>query len=234
MRFENVPALPVLIAVGVLGLAACSDSSSEEPGSPVVPISEQKPGVAIRFQTNGTGSCNFDASLEDLNLAALNADDFNQSSMCGACMEVEGASGKVRVRVVDICQGCAPNQFAMTQQAFEAMASADLQLSVTWRYVSCPVVGPLRYRIKEGSNPYWAAIQLRNHSLPIYKLEWQKDGAWIALQRQPYNYFVEPAGMGEGPVKLRVTALDGQVLEDTLPRITEGLLVDGASQFEAD
>lgn len=234
MRLANVSSLPVLISAGALGLLACSDAS-EDPGAQVVPISDKRQAVAIRFQTNGTGSCNFDANPENLNVAALNADDFNQAGMCGACMEVEGAVGKVVVRVVDVCQGCAPDQFALTPQAFESMASSDyLLMNVSWRYVSCPVVGPLRYRIKEGSNPYWAALQLRNHRLPIKTLEWLRESTWVPLQRQPYNYFVESRGMGGGPVQLRVTALDGQVLEDTLPRITEGLLVDGAGQFEAD
>jgi expansin len=234
MRFENVLSAHVLMAVGVLGLTACFDSS-DEPGGPIIPISDMKEGMAVSYSTDGSGNCNFDASPDDLNVAALNSNDYALSAMCGACVEVEGPSGKVRARVVDVCPGCTADQLALSKQAFGAMGSSDfLEVNMRWRYVTCPVAGPVRYRIKEGSNPYWAAIQVRNHRLPIQKLEWEKGGEWVPLNREPYNYFVEPSGMGEGPVRLRVTASDGQLLEDTLPRIFEGLVIDGSSQFSAD
>ena len=105
------------------------------------------------------------------------------------------------------------------------------RVQTRWRLVSCAVQGPVRYRIKEGSSADWTAIQVRNHLLPIKKLEWEKSGTWVEVTRQPYNYFVEPSGMGAGPIRVRVTATDGQQLEDTLPQVIQATIVIGAAQF---
>ncbi len=233
MRATSPLSPHALLPLCLLGLMACN--TGEEPGGPLVPISDKKDGRALRYDTDGTGNCNFDASPEDLKVAALNTNEYAQSAMCGACAEVEGPKGKVRVRIVDLCPGCAPDQLALSPQAFDTVASGGtLEAPVSWRFIACGVEGPVRYRVKEGSNQYWTALQVRNHRLPVQKLEWQKAGTWVTLQRENYNYFVEPSGMGEGSVRVRVTASDGQVLEDTLPYILEGLVVDGAAQFAAD
>jgi expansin (peptidoglycan-binding protein) len=145
---------------------------------------------------------------------------------------VEGPQGTVRVRIVDSCPECGSGHLELSKQAFAKIAPlVDGRVTTKWRYVSCVVQGPVRYRIKEGSNPHWTAIQVRNHLLPIQKLEWQKSGSWVEAKREPYNYFVEHSGMGEGPVRVRITASDGQKLEDTLPRIEASTTVDGAAQF---
>lgn len=235
MRRENVPSPYVLIAAGVLGLTACSDSTtSEDP--PVVPISEGKESVAIRIESDGTGNCNFDSLPGERHVAALNNTDYASGTMCGACAEVVGPDNKkVLVRIVDSCAGCTAEQLGLSKETFDAMGASNLlQTSIRWRYVTCPVEGPVRYRFKEDSNPYWVAIQVRNHRLPIQKLEWEKSGTWVEVPRQPYNYFVEPSGMGPGPIRVRVTATDGQQLEDTLPQVIPATIVDGAAQFKAD
>jgi expansin (peptidoglycan-binding protein) len=51
------------------------------------------------------------------------------------------------------------------------------------------------------------------------------------VPREPYNYFVAPGGAGPGPVHVRITASDGQTLEDMLPAVSDGGLVQGAAQF---
>jgi expansin (peptidoglycan-binding protein) len=234
MRHEKALSPYVLFAAGMLSLSACSGTSPE--GGPVEPISDQRQSTATRIESDGTGHCNFSASPDDLNLAALGNTDYVNGAMCGACLEVEGPNQKkVVARVVDSCSGCSAEQIALTKQVFDKMGAADLLwTSIRWRYVTCPVVGPLSYRFKEDSSPYWVAIQVRNHRLPIQKLEWQKNGAWVEVKREPYNYFVEPGGMGPGPIRVRVTASDGQQLEDTLPQVIQATVVQGAAQFEAD
>jgi expansin (peptidoglycan-binding protein) len=232
MRFENVFSPHVLIAAGVLGLTACSASNPQE--EPVSALSEDRQSVATRIASDGTGNCNFSPSPEDLNVAALSPTEYAEAAKCGACAELEGPNKKkVRVRVVDSCSGCTADQLGVSPQVFEAMGAGDLlQTTIHWRYISCPVQGPVRYRFKEDSSQYWVAIQVRNHRLPIQKFEWQKDGAWVEVPRTAYNYFVENAGMGPGPLKVRITATDGQVLEDTLPTVLQATVVDGAAQFD--
>jgi expansin (peptidoglycan-binding protein) len=234
MRRENLLSPHALIAAGMLSLAACARTGPEgEVPVPVEPISEAADTLAKRIESNGTGICNFDESPEDLSLAALNEAEYREGAMCGACVEVVGPNQKpVVARVVDRCYWCAPEQLGLSKQVFDQMGASDLpQTAIRWRYVTCPVTGPVQYLFKEGSSAWWAAIQVRNHLLPIQKLEWQKDGAWVELPRTSYNYFVQD-NLGPGPVRVRVTASDGQQLEDTLPEVASSLLIPGAAQFQ--
>ncbi|WP_224361379.1 expansin EXLX1 family cellulose-binding protein [Hyalangium versicolor] len=189
----------------------------------------------MRIASDGTGNCGYDVSQEDLNVVALSPTDYAESSMCGACMEIEGPSGKkVLMRVVDSCSNCAVSQVGLTPQGLDAVGAGEmLQTDVTWQYVSCPVQGPIRYHIKDGSSEYWTAIQVRNHIIPITKLEYQRNGGWVTIKREQYNYFVEPSGLGKDPLRVRVTAQDGQTLEDTIQSAAwGGANFDGAAQFK--
>ena len=65
---------------------------------------------------------------------------------------------------------------------------------------------------REGSSRSWVAIQVRNHRLPITKLEVLPSGesAWRNAPRQSWNYFVVEGKVASGPIRVRVTAIDGQ------------------------
>ena len=230
-------------AVCLLGLSACSSSDPSDPSSlPETPPGEVidgvraltafKDGIATWYDATGAGHCGYDPSPEDMDVAAMNAPEFNNSAMCGACAEVEGPQGTVRVRITDSCPECNVGHLDLSKQAFAKISPLVAgRVQTRWRLVTCAVQGPVRYRIKEGSSQWWAAIQVRNHLLPIQKMEWLKNGAWAEVKREPYNYFVEPAGMGPGPVRIRITAIDGQQLEDTLPQIAANQIFNGAKQF---
>ena len=75
--------------------------------------------------------------------------------------------------------------------------------------------GPLSFHFKDGSNPQWSAIQIRNHRYPIDTLALRDDhGSFVALERQPYNFFVGKA-VGNGPYTLRVTDTRGHAHVET-------------------
>ncbi|HYO51871.1 expansin EXLX1 family cellulose-binding protein [Archangium sp.] len=228
----------------LLSLAACGPDSSLDPkaGDESVhvegelasaPLGDFRSGLITYYNATGAGSCSFDASPEDLDVAAIAERDYAGSAVCGSCAEVQGPLGTVRVRIVDVCPGCTTaGHLDLSSQAFAKIARPiDGRVPVRWRFVSCPVTGPIRYRFKEGSNPWWTALQVRNHARPIQKLEWWNNGQWVAIQRLSYNYFVQSSGMGSGSIRIRVTASNGQVLEDTLPGIRAGQTLDGRAQF---
>jgi expansin (peptidoglycan-binding protein) len=229
MRATPLFSLRSFTVAWMLGLAACS---SEELIDELVALEEFRPGIATWYEATGAGHCGYDASPQDMDVAAMNAPQFAGSAVCGACAEVKGPQGTVRVRIVDSCPECLAGHLDLSEEAFAKIAPVSAgRVNTEWRLVSCAVAGPVRYRIKEGSSADWTAIQVRNHLLPIQKLEWQKAGAWVEVKREPYNYFVEQKGMGKGPVRIRITATDGQQLEDTLPEIKERTTFDGAAQF---
>ena len=108
------------------------------------------------------------------------------------------------------------------------------RVPVTWQIVAGPVTGPVAYRYMESSSRFWTAIQVRNHRLPITKLEIMPKNHtdWINVERRAYNYFVHSTPIPAGPVRVRVTALTGATLLDTLPEPQSDLLVQGDAQFQ--
>jgi expansin (peptidoglycan-binding protein) len=212
--------------LGLLFLACTSPAGS------TIPLGESQDGIATWYDADGSGNCSFDPSPVDLDVAALNTPQYAGAAMCGACLQVDGPSGSVTVRVVDRCPECASGHVDLSRQAFEKIAKlGDGRVSVKWKPVSCALSGNVGYHYKDGSSEYWTAIQVRNHRLPVKQLEVRKGTEWVALPREPYNYFVAKSGVGPGPVTVRITASDGQTLEDTLTPAASDVAVVGSGQF---
>ena len=195
-----------------------------------------KQGKATYYDYSGADAvaCGFDIT-SDTDVTALPDPDYAESASCGVCVDVTGPKGKVTVRVVDRCPDCEAGHIDLSAQAFAKIADPSLgRVSITYRAVACNVTGPMSYRVKEGSSEYWTAIQIRNHRLPIAKLEYMKDGAFTAMTRESYNYFVDQSGVGKQPsgIALRITAVDGQVVTDTIPGPEAGQVFAGAAQFK--
>jgi expansin len=185
------------------------------------------------LSADGDGACMFGPSPEDLDVAAMNAPQWAGSGVCGACAVVSGPRGTVHVRIVDLCPECQAGDLDLSPQAFDQIAErAAGRVPISWQLEACGVVGNVRYHLKDGSSQWWTAVQVRNHRLPVRSLAWWSGGAWVDLQRQGYNYFVAPGGTGPGAFHVRVTAWDGQALEDDIPSADENATYDGHAQFE--
>jgi len=191
-------------------------------------------GVATYYDATGAGACSFDATPNDLDVAAIDMPEWNGSAQCGECAAVTGPHGSVTVRIVDLCPECEQGHLDLSMEAFAKIADVSAgRVPITWQVVPCAVTGNVEYRYKEGSSQYWTAIQVRNHRLPITSLEVQLGGAWQPVARSDYNYFVDAAGVGTtGGFSVRITASDGQQLVDALPPVQSALVVTGAAQFQ--
>lgn len=234
------------VAVAVIVLLGCSSSneSGRNDGSnwsvsptptTTITLGELRSGEATYYDfANGDGACMFGPSPEDLNVAALNSPDYANAAWCGACADVTGPSGKVRVRIVDRCPECPSGNLDLSPQAFSQIAALNLgRVPITWAFVACDVRGPVKYRYKDGASQWWTAVQVANHRFPITSFEWSSDGVTFKeIPRTNYNFFLEEAGFGASPVKVRITASNGQSLLDNLPSVQEYLVVDGHAQFE--
>ena len=212
-------------------LAGGDDASS--PGALACGDAPEHSGEGTYYGADGTGNCSFDASPADLLVAAMNQSDYAQAASCGTCVGIEGPSGQVTVRIVDRCPECAPGDIDLSPQAFGLIAPLERgRVPIRWRYQSCAVQGNVRYRFKEGSNPWWTAVQVRNHRHAIAKLEYAAaDGKFVEVPRESYNYFVQSSGMGSGPFTFRITDRYGHELIDTNLPLVEGQEVSGAGQF---
>jgi expansin (peptidoglycan-binding protein) len=190
-------------------------------------------GVATYYDATGAGACMFDPSPQDLMVAAMNAQEYNNALFCGAYMHVIGPEGAVTVRIVDLCPECLAGHLDLSREAFALIADLPLGIvPITWQLVSPALSGPIAYHFKDGSNQWWTAVQIRNHRNPVAKLEYLSGSTWVNVARTSYNYFVQTnPGMGPGPYTFRVTDVYGNELTDSgIPHIENGT-VNGSAQF---
>jgi expansin (peptidoglycan-binding protein) len=190
-------------------------------------------GIATYYDATGAGACMFDPSPDDLRVAAMNAEEYDQATACGAYVRVEGPEGHVTVRIVDLCPECKAGHLDLSREAFAQIAELALgRVDIRWQVISPPLTGPIAYHFKDGSNQWWTAVQVRNHRNPVAKLEYLNgEGQWVDVPRTSYNYFVQASGMGPGPYAFRVTDIYGNELVDHgIPHVEDGT-VSGAEQF---
>jgi len=195
---------------------------------------EMHSGEATYYDfADGSGNCSFPATPDDLMVGAMNQTDYAGSAACGTCARVTGPEGTINIRIVDRCPECAPGDIDLSPSAFEQLAAVSLgRVPIAWAYESCEVSGPLIYHFKDGSSQWWTAVQVRNHRNGIARFEYQAgDGSFVEVARENYNFFVEPAGMGVGPLTFRVTDVFGNVVTDTGIPVLDDADAVGASQF---
>jgi expansin (peptidoglycan-binding protein) len=217
------------------GSGGTSTGSSGAGGGGACLDATLRQGEGTYYAADGSGNCSFPATPGDLMVAAMNHSDYAASALCGACIDVAGPDGSVQVRIVDRCPECAPGDVDLSPEAFALIAPLSAgRVPISWTLVECPVQGPVVYHFKEGSNPYWSAIQLRNHRHPIAKLEAIGGaGEVLTFERADYNYFIHAAGLGDGPYQLRVTDVLGETLADDAVPFAEDSVAPGATQFSA-
>jgi expansin len=207
----------------------------DRPVAPVLPLDPYaaRSGQATFYDADGSGNCSFPATPGNLMVAAMNAADYAGSLTCGAFVKVTGPRSTITVRIVDQCPECPRGNIDLSAAAFALIAGPiEGRVPITWRLVSPALDGPIIYHFKEGSSQWWTAVQIRNHRNPIWRVEYRAaSGAWKALPRASYNYFMEAAGMGPGPYAFRVTDFYGNTLVDTgIPLLVDGDAL-GKGQF---
>ncbi|HUP90958.1 MAG TPA: expansin EXLX1 family cellulose-binding protein [Solimonas sp.] len=195
-------------------------------------LGEMQSGEGTFYADDGHGSCSFENPQERM-VAAINDPQYAGSEACGMCAEVTGPRGKLVLRIVNRCPGCKAGDLDLSEEAFALIADKrDGRVPITWVPVACEVAGPIALHFKDGSSQWWLAVQVRNSRLPIRQVEMQTASGFVALARQPYNYFVNADAPGPGPYTLRITATDGQQLLEPGIALRPGRAVQGRDQFE--
>lgn len=185
------------------------------PAAPAPPAASGpvRTGRATHYRLASLGNCSFpDEPGADQLYVALNAADYGTAALCGAHLAVEGNRGSVTVKVVDQCPECPPGALDLSETAFARVTGDAGVTTVRWRVVSGPARPPLAFRIKEGSSQWWVGILVLHHRNPVRGLDARVGGRWVALERQDYNYFLAPQGLGPGPFEVRVTDVYGERL----------------------
>ncbi len=198
--------------------------------APPVSIGEKVDGVITFYDGDGRGACSYDSG--DSDFAAINAEQWAASAACGTCIEITAPKGKTVVRTVDLCPECKRGHLDLSRAAFNKLADLSLgRVNVTWQAVTCPVSGSVRLKMKDGSNPYWTAVQVRNSRRPVKTLEVKKGGTWRVLPRTDYNYFLDESGFGMSAVEVRITADDNTQVTGDVPSVQANAELEMAGQF---
>jgi expansin len=230
----------IIAAISLLSLAHPIGQAAPRSGGniylPLIARARENPlhtGIATYYAADGTGTCLFDASPNDLMVAAMNNDEWNDAAYCGAYVQVNGAKGSVIVRIVDRCPECHAGHLDLSPEAFARIDDlAKGNTPITWRVVSPAIAGPIAYHFKDGANQWWTAVQVRNHRNPIAKFEYWNGSQWINVPRTFYNFFVQTdPGMGVGPYTFRVTDLYSNTLTDSGIPLIENGTITGTGQF---
>jgi expansin (peptidoglycan-binding protein) len=195
-------------------------------------------GEGTYYGATGAGNCSFDPTPQDLMVAAMNAPQYANSAVCGACVRVKGPKGSVEVRIVDQCPECKFGDLDFSLEAFVKIADQVAgRVPIEWQYIPCPVNGPIAFKYKEGSSQWWIGIQVRNHRYAIQKLEYRKrDGSFAVIPRESYNYFVAQSGIDEdkqktGPYHFRITDINNQIVEEPNIPFNQNQIINGRLQF---
>ncbi|KAF0700306.1 Aste57867_9119 [Aphanomyces stellatus] len=249
--------LPLLMRIGIfvrgsavagaVALLACADDFSR--------------GDVTAYSSDWRhGNCGFESLFGQTNsaaqtyFAALNDPDWDYKMNCGRCASVKctsaecAASGRpITVMITDHCGECAKGALDLSDQAFLAVTGhTPSRYAIEWSFVDCPstfVSGNIEYAVKDGSSPWWFAIQPRNFARGVAKVELLTHGAatWTTLIGPAVNhidsfYFLttSSSGLATGPIQIRVTSIAGDVVVDSFPSLPAGdTTLYGKNQFGA-
>jgi expansin (peptidoglycan-binding protein) len=157
---------------------------------------------------------------------AMNTTDYNNSGMCGSCVEVtRDGNRKVVITIVDQCPvatnpKCQKGHIDLSVAAFDQLGNRGNEGylgtgnggqagSISWKYVPCPTTENISFRLKEPDNKAWNQLLVQGHKYPLKSVTINgKEAA-----RQAYNYWEPPDGkMGSAPYEVKLTDVNGGVV----------------------
>ncbi len=164
------------------------------------------------------------------------SNQFSQSGgVCDACILIETETGhSIVARVVTYGVEQEPGDIDVSPAVYEAINEDEYPRSMSWSFADCPDAGNILFEFHSGAHQWWTSLWVRNPRVPIEQVDVKKSGSdsYVTLERSSDGTLVDASGFGEDAFSLRVTAIDGQVVEGELPGFEPGSVVDSGLQFE--
>jgi expansin (peptidoglycan-binding protein) len=189
----------------------------------------------------GMVACHYPTNTLPQYYGAMNQYDWNDSGVCGACVEITANGKKLVVQITDECPDVAPN----TQWCFKGSHHIDLNNAandalsasgnpaVTWKYVNCTPTGNIKYYFDKGTKQYYLAVTPMNGRNVVAKMEVQVGGKWTGLKHTAYNtYELSGTDYGSGALMFRTTDVYNHVIVESVTPAADKV-VDGTKQFAA-
>jgi len=206
------------------------------------PDTMQRSGHITTYQlATSMVACHYPTSTLPQYYGAMNEEDWKNSSVCGACVEITNSQNqkKLTVQITDECpykgneMWCGPgtHHIDLNGNAYSALG-ANNNPAITWKYVPCQTTGNLKYYFDVGSQQYYLAVTPMNATNLVSKMEVIVDGAYVPLSMTNYHTFELKTGAGTGMLKFRLTDIYNHVVVDTAT-LSAGQVVQGNKQFAA-
>lgn len=175
------------------------------------------------------------SQIEGVYLAGLELDHNGQGQLCDACIRVTTEQGKELTLRVVTTGVTTENSIDVSPEAYEILNSGEYPRLMSWYVTKCPDNGAnLYYQFQTGANIWWTSLWVRNTALPVASVEVMSanHSDWFELTRGNDGTWTDSSGFGDGAFTLRVTAIDGQILQEQFDGFEPGDLVEGTSQFQ--
>jgi len=172
--------------------------------------------------------------IEGAYLAGLELEHNGNGQLCDACIKIETEMGKSLILRVITTGVTTKNSIDVSPEAYKILNSGEYPRYMSWYITKCPDNGEnIYYQFQTEANIWWTSLWVRNICLPLLKVEVksEKHTDWFQLTRGNDGTYTDKKGFGSGAFTLRITAIDGQVIEDTFPLFEKGDLLKSSSQF---
>lgn len=177
------------------------------------PIDTSWSSGIITFYGKATtgGACLASSVPANRYTAAAGPEQYANGAACGTYVDIKGRKGTIRVKITNLCPECPPGHLDLSDEAFAALDDMSKgRVSMSYRAVRNPSVGPLTVQVKDGSNPWWLAVRVDNHGNPLRSVEIASGSqGFQPMQLQGYGYWLDGNGAGDGPFRVRVTDVLG-------------------------
>jgi hypothetical protein len=154
------------------------------------------------------------------------------------CILVQTAAATVEAMVVDLGPpplADNPTSISLSKSGMDLLVpdgSTYVTKGVQWTVTTCSLGNSgMSFTFQSGSNAYYAALLVQNHRYGLSKVEYKNGTTYKSLLRMPYNLWVAPEGMGNGPFTLRMTDQLGQTVEQSGIPLQPDTIFNGESQF---
>jgi hypothetical protein len=168
-------------------------------------------------------------------LAGVSSTYNEGGAVCDRCIYIKTALGKsIVARVVTYGATNDPGDIDVSPSVYAALNQGEYPRHMTWQFVKCPAAGPIRYEFQTGAHIWWSSLWVRTARVPIDKVEVKcsKHPEYFELQVGSDGTYTDSGGFGAGHFTLRVTAIDGQFVEDDFTYFPTGELLPSDDQFD--
>lgn len=187
----------------------------------------------------GLGTCGFGSfDPQGLKAVALNHGDLAGNKACGMCIKVISAKDLGGEAVFIEGKTFFVNNEVYGKHgdvAFDIEETEQRGVTIKWKAVPCPITDSIQYQLLHPSG-YYVAAKPMGMIYPVVKMELKVEGKWETGHLDGSGYLFSwnnDKGQFRFPLDVRLTSVNGQVIEDVIKHLSEKRQPGTGKQFKA-